>query len=817
MKKIAGTPRNSTIVALFIILANCSILAQDADIQDQDFLSFNKKLRNEHEQVIQSIKITGNEVVPTQAILAKVPYRVGEAFNPKKSAQTIRAIHLLGYFQNIQVVTHEVSPTELVLNIIVTEKPRISGIEYEGNSVLTNQKLNEKLETKLIKTLDEKELKNLGDQIKKLYREKNYHHATVTGELRAGDDDTYVAHFTIDEGVRSRVRVVNFTGNDNIPEKALRSKIFTREDWVMGFFDKSGTYHPDAVLQDRYVIENFYQSNGYLAARVIETKVNEDEYGDIDVTFIVDEGDLYTISKIEAPGNELLTEEQVLRRIPIFCGQLYSKDRIRKTMEMLRQLWGEYGYIYADVQPSIRPDEKTKTVTITFNTDLGNRIYVNRINVIGNRKTKDKVIRREILFNEGEILTTRMMEESKTRVQLLGFFDQKDGVNWKITKVDDETADLDLVVQEIKTGKVYAKMGIGAQADMSSPTNSFSVGAGLHDINFLGSGIKYNITGSYAAQDKMFNASIGNSWFFDRPIYAGGDAYLRKTTYEDFKQTQNHPIEALKGGGVRLGFRLPQFSFIQMGMSGGYEKISYEGQNIAKTIFTNDADLQAALQAQVDRTFQPGSVAYFGTSISQDMRNHPTFPTEGYDWLFDAKVGIPHGDCSFGFFKFGLDGHWYTPIIQEHNVILHLHGFLGYLTDISNHAIPYRELFHIGGPATVRGFKYGQIGPSMLGSSLGATKAMTVTAELKFPITADGNMRGWFFYDGGSGWDTPDACQLPSALLQNNMFEFRHAIGFGFSMINPTPVRIDWGFKLDRKKKRDEGLSEVHISMSQSF
>jgi outer membrane protein insertion porin family len=199
------------------------------------------------------------------------------------------------------------------------------------------------------------------------------------------------------------------------------------------------------------------------------------------------------------------------------------------------------------------------------------------------------------------------------------------------------------------------------------------------------------------------------------------------------------------------------------------------------------------------------------------MRNHPIYPTSGYNWVVDTKTGLPHGRGGFSFFKIILDGSWYTPIIQEYGVTLRWHAFLGFIKSINNGSVPYRELFHIGGPATVRGFKYGQIGPSLLGSSLGATKAFTTSLELQIPITPDGNMRGYLFYDGGAGWDTPDASQIPYTLLQNNNFDYRHAIGFGLSLAQPTPVRVDWAFKLDRKKRRGESLSEVHINMSQSF
>lgn len=819
--KKPDTSNVSIIVTLICILANSTFLISAKeqvphDLSQEDFIS-HRHLERIKTPLIKTILVSGNKLVPEQAIRAKIPFKEGELFDKNKTAQTIRAIHLLGYFQNIQILTNNIGNGAISLHIKVTEKPRISRISYEGNKALSDEKLHEKLETKEIQALDEEELFYLARKIKKAYQEKNYHHVDVSGKFIPAEDDTQEALFTINEGVQSRVKQVKFKGNHCVPDKILRTKTFTREDWILGFFDRAGTYHPDAVMHDKFTIENFYQSNGYLAARVIDTEVNETDNGEIDITFTIEEGELYTISKVEAPGNDILNEQQVLRYIPIWPGQLYSRDLIRKTMERIRKLWGDYGYIYADVQPSIRPDEKTKTVELSFNSDIGQRIHVNRIHIIGNNKTRDKIIRRELLFDEDEPLTSSLMDESKKRVQLLGYFDPQDGVQWKIIKLDEENADLELLVKEVKTGNMHINMGIGAQGDAKSPTDSFSVGVGINDTNLMGYGIRYNLNGSYSAQDKTVNATIGDDWLFDRPLSGSLTGFARKTTYEDFNRTEQRPVEKIYGGSAFFGFRLPQFNFVNVGIAGGYEKIDFETNNKAKVIYTKDAALQTALQEQINRSFQSGNIAWVGGTISQDVRNHPLFPTSGYQWAFDTKIGIPHETNGLAFFKFGINANWYTPIIKEYNLVLQLHGFVGYIKRLNDQSIPYRELFHVGGPASVRGFKFGQIGPNLLGSSIGSTKSFLTSVELQFPISADGNMRGRVFYDGGAGWDTPDACKIPATLLQNNTFDFRHAIGFGLSLAQPTPVRVDWAFKLDRKKKRGENLSEVHISMSQAF
>lgn len=768
--------------------------------------------------IIDTIEISGNHLVSKSAILAKIPFAKGDRFDKQKTGAIIKDIYQLGYFTNIKIFTKDLGEESVAVHIEVIEKPRIKNMTFEGNEHYESSKLYKALEGSRIRALDEAELVNIGEQIKKAYQEKQYHHVEVTGLFKPDTDGTQIAHFVVTEGKKSAVKKISFKGNNHLTDGQLRGKIFTHENWLFGFLDRSGLYHPDAILQDRYTIENFYQSNGYLTARVTDTKVDEHEDGNIDVTFTIEEGDLYTLSKVSAEGNELLDENALLARIPLYPGQLYSKDLIRSTMEILRTTWGEFGYIYADVQPSVRPDEKTKTVEVSFTTDLGNRISVDTIDVVGNYRTLDKVIRREILFNEGDMLTKHFMDESKRRVQLLGYFDTKDGVNWRIIKKNDHEANLELLVKEQSTGKFEAQVGWGMQADMSTPSGSFQASASAREINFMGTGVKWNLAAMYSRQNQTVDASIGNDWLFDRPISGSMDIFLRDVLYEDYHQTIEYPHERTKGANLNLGFRIPRFNFLAANLSLGHETISYRHPNIARTVYRDNPDMQKALQEQTNCIFQPGRLLWTGFTFSQDFRNNPFFPSSGFNWLWDLRVGLPGFSVSdFGFAKTTLNINWYTPVIEEKDIIFHIRGFVGLIHSLRNRNIPYRELFHIGGPMSVRGFLFGQIGPQLLGSSLGATRAFFVNAEMQIPITPDSNMRGYLFYDGGAGWQTYCTGSIPQNLLSNNSFEYRHAVGFGISLDHPTSIRVDWGFKLDRKRRRGETASEVHISASRAF
>ncbi len=415
----------------------------------------NQEEQDQSVPMINAILVEGNKNVPAQTIIARSPFQVGQLFTIDVRQQTGRYMQNLfdlGYFSNINIMGELVSKDRINIIVIVEEKQLLQAVTFEGNKHLTEKEINKKINFKEVPAVDAKEVERFVLILKKLYQEKNYHNVQITPKVTIADECATI-HFAIKEGKRSMVKRVRFTGNEHISDKQLRSILFTREDWPLSFMDKAGTYNPDAIEADKHAIENYYQSNGFFNAKVVDATVNIDSCTqDFDITFHIQEGDIYTISQVSAPGNDCLTQDVILLRIPIKKCDLYSRDKIRETLEYLRLLWGEFGYINADIEPMIEPNDETKTVALTFYSDLGEKVYLNRIAIIGNKKTRDKVIRRQLLLDEGDLLTTKRMDESKERVESLGYFEQRDGVNWRIIPVGKNQADLELYVKEIKPG-----------------------------------------------------------------------------------------------------------------------------------------------------------------------------------------------------------------------------------------------------------------------------------------------------------------------------------------------------------------------------
>ena len=571
------------------------------------------------------------------------------------------------------------------------------------------------------------------------------------------------------------------------------------------------------------MIEQMYQNEGYISAKVIDVRVDFDECKNITLVFEIDEGERYTVGEVSVESAGDVSAQTLLNWIPLKPGCIYSRDQVVDSIKMLEYFWGNRGYIFASIEPSILPDPSTKTVNISFVQDLGEQVYLNRINIIGNKKTRDKIIRRSILLTEGELITNNFMEESKSRIESLGYFEVRDGVNWKINRIDENLADLDMIVKEAKTGHASMQLGYGGTANITSPADAMSAELNVNDTNFMGYGVSVNLAGRFAKSEKTFGLNITQPWLFDKPIMAAFDAYHKRTGYEEFQLT-NAINEIRTGGSLTTGFvkvfKQLYFTDIFMRFNLGLDGISYV--NVPQPVINEDPALLTnlalgALQynAMLQKLFAPGSLGWIGVVLGQEKKNHPMHPSRGYAWVVRTNVGFPvSGALSYG--KFDWDFHWYTPLIGEYDLIFHWHNYLGFAYPLKNKLIPYGELFHVGGPSSVRGYLFGQISPRFRigpqGDSVGASNTLWVNAELLFPIQPDMSIKGVFFYDGGAGWHNPYLNAQNAQFFVNNNFDYRHAVGAGIRLTQPMPIKIDVGFKLDPRP--NESPYEVHFGMS---
>ena len=771
---------------------------------------------------INAIKVHGNSSISSDAMLNAIPYKVGEQFDPAKTRKLIRNLYYgLKKFRTIKVMAEVIDNNNMNLHVFVEEKYPLKEIKTSGNKKVSDKEIAKKINLEDITSIDPEELKIIANKIKDVYLEKGYHQTEIETALEIDDNNCAIALLTVIEGKSATVKQIHFVGNKTISSKQLRAVALTKEDWLLGFLDKSGNYHPDRLEGDKHFIEQYYQNSGFLHAKVVDIDVNIDpDTQNIILTFEIEEGDRYIIDKISAPGTDNVPEQYLLAMLPLRPGMYYSREAIANAIKRLELIWGDYGYIFAHVDPSIQPNEDNKTVSLSFFSELGDQVYLNKINIRGNSKTRDKIIRRKILLDEGDLITQTRMNLSKRNVASLGYFDPREGVNWKVRRINKEEADLDLIVKETKTGHFGAQLGFGGSgADWQSPISGMSVKGEMSDTNLFGSGVHLNLSTTYSKDEQTALLHVAQPWLFDKPILGAFDIYHRRPVYDELRYVRT-VHQKLTGGSVTIGAITQSqnqlFHDINVLFSTGVEDLKYNPLPIAQLPGPIE---RMQYQNILNKEFQPGTFAFVSTKLEQDTRNHPVHTMFGHKWRFTTKFAIPTFGNNIGFYKIEVDGSWYTPLIAEYDLIFKVHAYFGIASPFKNRVVPFGDLFHIGGQSSVRGFLFGQIGPEFLGDTIGGSKAFFWNAELVAPITADMNMKVVAFYDGGTGFANPYITTADKPFVTGNNFDYRHAIGLGIRILQPMPINIDWGFKIDPRKNklipsRSESASEVHFGMS---
>lgn len=814
---------------------------------DQDQITDNHPMTLDHDalthRTINRIIIEGNKQVPVEAIRDRLPFKEGEYIALHKTRALIHNLyHDLNRFNTIEIEAENIDDDKIDLYIIVQEKLPLMNVSFKGNTQITEKDILEKIPFNDIPAINEHELDKYAKTIQRLYIDKGYLLTEITPTLIEVDGKADVT-FTFKEHGRSTVTRIDFCGNNAISSKILRNNMFTREDWLLSFMDKSGTYNPDWLERDKHILEQYYQNNGFINAKVYATDVAMQKEGkNIHIAVYIDEGEMYHFGAIEVSGADMISPEFLLANMPVKSGNIYSREAIVDTIKFLEYIFSDLGFLYTQVDPSVQPNDITKKVDILFKIDPGRRVYLNTLTIRGNQKTRDKVIRRNIPLEEGNLITTKLMEIGKTKVESLGYFDTRDGVNWKTTRLSEDEANLDLLVKEVKTGNAHFKIGFGGPEMLRDDktrnwVNQIMTGVSaegsVSDNNVAGTGIRFNVTGKISTQEQDLLVNLTQPWLFDKPIYGAFDAMHRRASYDQltYAFAMNEQRTSASGtlGFVTWRFTMPLLNDIYIRYNIGADRLAYDKnpQAVAANVREPERTIaQLEYQSVLNKLFYPGKCAvhygWMNIQMGQDKKNHPMHPSRGHTWTMRGIFAFPSFDSNIGYAKWDLDANWFTPLIGEYDLVFRLHGYAGFIKPFGDRIIPYRELFHIGGPASVRGFLFGQIGPQFIvptenmdtnrrSDSIGAEKTMFINAELIFPIMPDMSFKGLVFYDGGAGWNNPYAQCLSPQFLRNNRFEYRHAVGIGLRLLNPMPMKIDWGFKLDPKK--GESAFEVHFAM----
>lgn len=723
-----------------------------------------------HKQIIIDIAISGAKRVETDAILNVIGTRVGDIIKPDNISKDLRKIYEMGYFDNV-IVTKESLDNGVKIVFEVTEKSTVRKVKYKGNTVYKDEELAAVVDTRTGGILNIHKLNADVNKMRLMYTEKNYHNCSVTYEVIPLEHSQADIVFKFEEGEKIRVESITFAGNQYFSDKEIKKVIETSEKGFFSFLTSSGNLNETEVKNDATRIEALYKNNGFIDTKVSDPIVDIGEKS-ISIHFKIDEGAQYKIKNIDLTGDLIFSDLILYDMIQAKKNELYNREVIRKDILSISDAYSNKGFANVDVRPVVNRDDKEHTVSISFSIAKGDPVYFNRINISGNTKTRDKVIRREVRIKEQGLYSKENIQRSFKNLNRLDYFE---GIDLEPVKTDDPNKmDLTIKVTEKQTGSLSLGGGF------SSDDGAF-VTASITERNLFGKGQTGKISGNVSSESALFNISFFEPYIFDSRVSGGFDLYKFD------KEWDNYDKEAL-GIVLKLGYRL--FDYTRIG-------INYNAEDFDIT------NVQTALTDITPGNFFSSSIKPY---IQYDSRNDILIPTEGSKHEFSIKYAGRWLGSDIDFTKYIAKTGVYFPLFWKFTAGLHAEG--GYLDDRSseNINIDY-EKFYLGGINSIRGFDKYDISGKRDGDTKekGGEKYVQFNAEMTFPFTEKYKVAGVFFYDRGDVYLASEDIDFGD---QYSSF------GTGIRWNSPMgPLRLEYAWVIDGKtvKSRGDGKFEFAI------
>lgn len=725
------------------------------------------------------VEVQGNRRIESATILAKIKTREGSVFSPAQVKEDIKTLFQLGHFEDVQVRTEGF---EKGLKVIfwVKEKPLIRDVSIEGNAEITTDILKE-LITLLPRTAFNLQLiQENAEKIRLKYQDKGYYHAIVVPvvtELRTGDKNVV---FYIEEGDRIRLTKVVITGNKAIATDDIKDSMKNREWWIFSFLGDSGTLRSEALQEDVEAIRNLYYNKGYIQVQVGDPVIEEHPYtehtyeylgqtdtyvtrNEVSIRIGIKEGDQFHVDSVTLRGNVSIPTADLLKEVKLKRGDVFSREVMRQDVNRIIDRFDSISRPFANVTPTFKIDEQSKTVMIAVDIQEGGEVRIGRIDITGNSKTRDKVVRREMRLDEGDLYSRQALRRSYERINNLNFFETVELLPER--RLQESIMDLNVKVAEKMTGSLSLGGGY-------SSVDKLMAIAEVTQGNLGGRGQLLKLKTQWGKTRKLYMLSFMEPYLFDEPVWGRVDLYRQDTDYDGYK---------LETNGFGLGVGKSYSEYVSASVRYGYDT-----SRIYQVTGTPSFGLQQQLDLYGD-FMRTSSVTF---SLTRDSRDFYLDPKRGSRNTMSLQYagGPLGGDPEF--FKTTGDSAWYFPAFWD--TVIMLRGRVGYAGSLNDLPLPLGERFFVGGPSSVRGFRYGTVGPmDEYGNRLGGNKELIFNVEYKFPLVPAARLGGILFYDIGSAFDDSDPIRIPV---------LRHAWGWGFWWLSPMgPLRFEWGYIVNQK------------------
>jgi outer membrane protein insertion porin family len=722
--------------------------------------------------IIKSVEIKGLKRIDENAVKSKITQKPGEPISQEKTNEDIKNIFKMGYFDDVKA---EIEPFEggIKLIYVVKEKPTIVKIDFQGNKEFDDSKLKEKLTITAGAIADAVLIQDNANKLRTFYEEEGYWLARIVPVIKTISPDEVSLTYQINEGPKVKIKKITIEGNKAISAGKIKAAMETKGWSIFSFITSSGYFKKERMDTDIERIKDLYFNNGYIRVAVGEPKIQltPDKKGML-ITIPISEGDQFKVFSLEVSGNKVFSDAEIRKRITMIPGEPFSKATLKKDILSISELYSESGYALITVNPDLVPDENKKTVKVILKIDEGARYRIGRIEISGNTKTRDKVIRREVSFDEGDIFNSVLIKRSYEKINNLNFFEKVELV--PKPHPEEKLVDIDIKVKERPTG--FFSVGGGY-----SSTEKIIGMVEITQGNLFGKGQLLKLRGELGSRTTYYDITYRDPWLFDTPVSFSANIY--KTTTSQFIEYDKKAT----GLGLSLGKR---FTDYWLG------DITYRFENAD---ITNVSDRASTIIKDQKGTRITSSIT---PSIVRDSRDNYLDPTRGSrNSLYVTYAGL--GGTN-NFIKGEADSAWYLPI---GSTSVMLRGRVGYAAGLGGKELPLYERFYIGGIYTIRGLAFGEAGPrdARTGDPIGGTSELIFNAEYIFPLVSQVRLKGVTFFDAGNSYDS-----------FRNFGNLRYTTGLGARWISPVgPVRLEWGYNIH--KKSGESTSRFEFAFGTFF
>jgi len=732
---------------------------------------------------VKDIRVEGVQRTEAGTVFSYLPVKVGDTMNDAQAAEAVRALYATGFFKDVRLEVEQG-----VLIVLVRERPSIASIELNGIKDFPKEQLKDNMKYAGLaeaRILDKNALDKAVQELKRQYVARGKYGVSVTTSVTELERNRVGIVFNVVEGEVSKIKQINLVGNRAFKEDELLDMMkLSTPDW-MSWFSKSDQYSKQKLSADMEAMRSFYMDSGYLEFNIDSTQVSiTPDKKDIYITINITEGEKYTVSKTGISGNTLIAKEEIEKLIQVKPGDTFSRKALTETSQKIGERLGQEGYAFANVNAIPELDKEKHQVAFNFVIDPGQRVYVRRINVAGNEKTRDEVIRREFRQVEGAWFDMDKIKKSKQRVDKLNFFAE---VNMETPQVQGaaDQMDVNITVEEKSTGNISVGAGF-------SDGEGVVLSAGVTQANLFGSGNHVSTQINTSKVNQVYSLSFTNPYFTDDGVSRGFDVYQRNT--DSTNTAVSEYSSRTMGGGMRFGVPVGEDEAISYGLA-------FERTDLALTELSSDRLARYVKDFGTSNSNLVGTIGW-----GRDSRDSAIYTTEGTVQRAFAEIALPVLDMRY--YKLNYQHQWYRPLSGDFTLLLN--GEAGIAGGYAGKPMPFFKNFYAGGTGSVRGYDSNSLGPRDLNDqALGGTKRVIGNAELLMPVPGikEKSVRLSGFFDAGAVYGSGD---LPGSA------GMRYSAGAAFTWLSPVgPIKFSYAVPLN--KQSVDKLQKFQFTLGSMF